>query len=112
MFRGKRPLDTYTVVFFMFPDMLEAQELINLIISIIFFVYMFFFVGIKRVAFWSFSFLGIIFIFISQVATILEGFYLPQFFNIVEHIFYTLACVLFLISLLKKELILNNDSNI
>lgn len=84
--------------------MIEPEELINFILSVIFIAYLLYLFRSKWEALRSFWFLGICIIICSQVFTILEGYFYPELFNLIEHISTCLASIAFLVSFIKKEL--------
>lgn len=51
-----------------------------------------------------FLILGFLCIWLSNIFTVAEGFWFHDFFNLLEHSFYFLASILFLVSL-KKEIL-------
>ncbi|TGN05794.1 hypothetical protein EHR08_07610 [Leptospira bandrabouensis] len=51
-----------------------------------------------------FLILGFLCIWLSNIFTVVEGFWFHDFFNLLEHSFYFLASILFLVSL-KKEIL-------
>ncbi|PJZ44550.1 hypothetical protein [Leptospira brenneri] len=53
-----------------------------------------------------FLILGFFCVWLSNIFTVVEGFYFPDFFNILEHSFYFVSSLLFLISL-KKEILVS-----
>ncbi|MCW7468465.1 hypothetical protein [Leptospira kanakyensis] len=51
-----------------------------------------------------FLILGFFCIWLSNIFTVVEGYFFPDFFNILEHSFFFISSLLFLISL-KKEIL-------
>ncbi len=83
--------------------MIQVEEIINLVISSIFIIYLVFLIRWRAASLLTFWFGGIVLIYVSQIFTIAEGFYFPVIFNIIEHFFFTTAVLFFLISIIKKE---------
>ncbi|EMY71117.1 hypothetical protein LEP1GSC199_0164 [Leptospira vanthielii serovar Holland str. Waz Holland = ATCC 700522] len=50
---------------------------------------------------------GFLCIWLSTIFTVAEGFFFHDFFNLLEHSFYFLSSILFLVSL-KKEILVSN----
>jgi len=84
--------------------MVQVEEVINLIISSIFIIYLVFLIRWQRNSLRTFWFGGVVFMFSSQVFTIVEGFWLPYAFDVLEHLSFATAAVLFLISVLRREI--------
>ncbi len=84
--------------------MIQPEELINLILSIVFIIYLLYLVKTQSRTLKTFWFLAIVMIFISQIFTILEGYFLPELFNLIEHFSTFLASVAILLSVYKREL--------
>ncbi|EMJ88287.1 hypothetical protein [Leptospira meyeri] len=51
-----------------------------------------------------FLILGFVCVWLSNIFTVVEGFIFPDFFNVLEHSFYFISSLLFLVSL-KKEIL-------
>lgn len=83
----------------------QLSEIITLIVSLILVVYLITLINIRKEKkshyIWFFA---IILIVGSQIATVIEGFLLPKAMNLIEHLFFFLACIMLLISILKKQL--------
>lgn len=84
--------------------MLEIRELINLLSGVVFFIYLLYLIKTQSKPIFTFWFGGILLIFLSQLFTVVEGFVLPDLFNIAEHSAFCVASVFFLFSVIKKEL--------
>lgn len=82
--------------------MISIVEAINLAVSILLFIVYRFYAKevfeIVRTKKLKFFIRGIHCFVISLVATILEGLFFYNFFNLIEHIFYTCAAVMFVIA--------------
>jgi hypothetical protein len=82
--------------------MYEPKEIVNMLATLAFFTY---FLYLVRKGFckqiptvWLY---GVMFITLSNIATVAEGFIWYNIFNLFEHSFFTLACLLFLIGAIK-----------
>lgn len=84
--------------------MIQPEELINFLLSLAFITYLLYLIRARSRSLKSFWFMGIVMIFVSQIFTLLEGYFFPNLFNLIEHSATTLASILFLISFYKKEL--------
>ncbi|MCG6141712.1 hypothetical protein EHR01_06840 [Leptospira mtsangambouensis] len=51
-----------------------------------------------------FLILGFVCVWLSNIFTVVEGYIFPDFFNVLEHSFYFISSLLFLVSL-KKEIL-------
>ncbi|MBN2610344.1 MAG: hypothetical protein JXB00_02205 [Bacteroidales bacterium] len=81
--------------------MLEGAELINLVFSLI--ILSVFWAlsqpqGIKQ--FYYFN-IALILLLLSGISTVLEGFVLYNFFNLLEHLFYLLSLILLTLAVVK-----------
>jgi hypothetical protein len=83
--------------------MIQSGELVNLLVSIILFIYTIILVKEQNKKTFHYWLMGIMFLMFSQISTVTEGFLWPVLFNISEHLFFTIACLLFLIGALKRE---------
>ncbi len=83
--------------------MVQGEEVINLIISSVFIIYLIFLIRWQSNSLRTFWFVGVVLIFCSQIFTVAEGAYFTSLLNILEHLFFTLAIIFFLISIVKKE---------
>lgn len=84
--------------------MFDLGEIITFFVYLVFFLYLVFFVRLNRPIRKSVWFYGILFILLSLVLTLLEGFFLPDLLNILEHMSMTVAVILILVGVVKKEL--------
>ncbi len=84
--------------------MFEINEVINFVVSSALLLYLFNLLidQAKPLNTWLNWALG--FVLCSQLFTILEGVVFFEFFNLQEHLFFLAACVMFLVSVLKKEI--------
>lgn len=82
----------------------ESKEIINMLASVAFFIYFFYLVRkgkCNRIpAIWLY---GVLLITLSNICTVVEGFLLFNFFNMLEHILFTMACILFFIGALRLK---------
>jgi len=78
--------------------MIQDNELITLLLSLIVTIFFVIIIG-KKLFFYKFFWfsIGILFIIISQAATVIEGFYFESFFNFLEHFGYVIASVCFIV---------------
>lgn len=89
--------------------MIEIYELLNLIFGLLLFGY-FIYLSKHYVYQTNKEFIYTIYcILFSDMATILEGFFAPVVLNIIEHSFFTLACMFLLIGFVKKYVIQAHD---
>lgn len=73
----------------------ENSETVNLIISISFFIYFLYFVKASEIRIDSLWVLAMFCIILSNIFTIVEGYFWEQWFDFLEHASYTLASLLF-----------------
>jgi hypothetical protein len=77
--------------------MYEPKEIVNMLASIAFFIYFYSLIRkgkCNRIPeIWLY---GIFLITISNIATVVEGFYWASVFNFIEHFSFTIACLFFL----------------
>lgn len=78
--------------------MYEFKEVINMLATIAFFTYFYYLVRKGKChripEIWLY---GVLLITISNISTVLEGFWLPAFYNFIEHLSFAAACIMFLI---------------
>ena len=79
--------------------MIEYNELIDLIIDIVWLLLLLFVVKSRQISSYPLFLYGILFIFLSHILTVLESFILPEILNTIEHLSFTLAGVLFCVGL-------------
>jgi hypothetical protein len=84
--------------------MFESGEVVNLIVSPILLVYLIYILKSRNRNVKELWVLAIILIMFSQFCTVAEGFFLENILNFLEHLSFTIGCILLLISTLKKEL--------
>ncbi|TGN20410.1 hypothetical protein [Leptospira idonii] len=80
---------------------MEASEVLNLIfdsIGLVIFIILYLEGLIPR---YQYFFLGFFSIWMSNVFTVAEGFYFPVAFNFLEHFFYSLSGLFFLLGIWK-----------
>ncbi|MGE0090467.1 MAG: hypothetical protein AB7S50_13430 [Bacteroidales bacterium] len=78
--------------------MVQESELITLLLSLVVTIFFIVILG-KKLFLYKFHLfsVGILFVLISQLSTIIEGFYFESFFNFLEHSGYVIASVCFII---------------
>ena len=89
--------------------MLESNELINFILSLLLFVYFIYLIREYAYNVQSHWFIAVMFILLSNVATILEGFFLHVLLNFLEHLFFLLASIFLFIGFLRSFVLTKND---
>lgn len=83
--------------------MFQESELINLFISIVsLFILLPFIIKQESPGLKTFL-LAFLFVLCSQIFTVIEGFYLPNVFNILEHLTYVIAGCIFAFACRKGE---------
>lgn len=83
--------------------MQEESEIINFVLSLILFIYCIYLLRgteLKISLFWIY---GMFCIILSSAATIVEGYFYPDLFNYLEHGFYMVAGMLFLIGAFRLK---------
>lgn len=82
--------------------MYEPKEIVNMFATVAFFIYFYYLVRKGRCSkmpeLWLY---GLSLITLSSIATVVEGFTLYTFLNFIEHFFFTIACLLFLIGAIQ-----------
>ena len=85
--------------------MIEPNEVVNLIASSIFFI---FFVKLNQDGRCSQIpkewVVGILFLTLSNICTVVEGFTAPVLFNITEHVLFLSAAIIFLLGALRMNI--------
>jgi hypothetical protein len=84
--------------------MYEQKEVVNMVATIAFLIYFFYLVRKGKCSRIPEIWLsGVFLISISNISTVAEGFWLPVFFNFLEHFSFTIACLLFLIGTIQLK---------
>lgn len=82
--------------------MYEPKEIVNMVATIAFFIYFFYLVRQGKCCripeIWLY---GVFLITISNISTVLEGFWFFNTFNTIEHLSFSIACLLFLVGAIR-----------
>lgn len=81
----------------------ENSEIVNLIISISFFIYFLYFIKKSEVQIDFLWIAGMCCIILSNIFTIIEEYYCNTLYNFMEHAAYTFAALLFLIGAIRLK---------
>jgi SNF family Na+-dependent transporter len=82
----------------------NIEEIINLMISLLFFVYLILFTKFEIKLTKTIWFYGVLLLLLSRIFTVAESYLFESVFNILEHISIAMGALLFLISVVKKQL--------
>lgn len=84
--------------------MYQISEVLNLIFDSVGLVITLRLLGSGYIPKFHYLILGFFCVWLSNIFTVIEGFFFHDFFNLLEHSFYFLSSILFLVSL-KKEIL-------
>lgn len=84
--------------------MYQISEVLNLIFDSVGLVIALRLLGSGFIPKFYYLILGFFCVWLSNIFTVIEGFFFHDFFNLLEHSFYFLSSILFLVSL-KKEIL-------
>lgn len=85
--------------------MYQLSEVLNLVFDSIGLLILIRLYWLGLIPNYKFLLLGFLCIWFSNIFTVIEGYYFPDFFNLLEHSFYFLSSICFLISLRKELLV-------
>ncbi|PKA00237.1 hypothetical protein EHQ96_13180 [Leptospira levettii] len=88
--------------------MFQLSEVLNLIFDSIGILIISRLLILQLIPKYNFLFLAFLLVWFSNVFTVIEGYYFHDFFNILEHSFYFLSSVSFLISV-KREILVSQN---
>ncbi|MDX8338271.1 hypothetical protein SLH46_03680 [Draconibacterium sp. IB214405] len=84
--------------------MQNISEILDFSISALLFMYLLSLIGKSSSYSKTYWFWGVVFILGSKANSVLESLIFSNQFNVFEHTFFLVACILFFLSILKKEL--------
>lgn len=87
--------------------MYQISEVLNLIFDSVGLLITLRLLSLGLIPKFHFLILGFFCVWLSNIFTVIEGFFFQDFFNLLEHTFYFLSSVLFLVSL-KKEILVSH----
>lgn len=86
--------------------MYQISEVLNLIFDSVGLIITFRLLWSGLIPKFYFLIFGFFCVWLSNIFTVVEGFWFPDFFNVLEHSFYFISALLFLVSL-KKEILVS-----